>query len=58
MKNDLPTIPIHDLALHPRENDLIVGTHGRGFYISDISPLQEIEEIPYVNRAVDWQPTS
>ena len=42
MKNDLPTIPIHDMIIHPRENDLIVGTHGRGFYITNISPLQEI----------------
>jgi photosystem II stability/assembly factor-like uncharacterized protein len=42
LKNNLPAISIHDLAIHPRENDLIVGTHGRGFYITDISPLQEL----------------
>ena len=42
MKNNLPSISIHDLAIHPRENDLIVGTHGRGFYITDISALQEL----------------
>jgi len=42
MKNNLPTIPVHDLVIHPRENDLVVGTHGRGFYIADISPLQEL----------------
>jgi photosystem II stability/assembly factor-like uncharacterized protein len=43
MQNNLPTIPVHDLVIHPRENDLVVGTHGRGFYIMDISPLQEID---------------
>ncbi len=42
LKNDLPTIPVHDLVIHPRENDLVVGTFGRGFYIGDISPLQEL----------------
>jgi len=42
MKNNMPTIPVHDLVIHPRENDLIVGTHGRGFFITDISPLQEL----------------
>jgi len=42
MKNNMPTIPIYDLVIHPRENDLVVGTHGRGFYITDISPLQEL----------------
>ena len=44
MKNNLPTIPVHDLVIHPRENDLVVGTHGRGFYITDITPLQEINK--------------
>ena len=42
LKNNLPTIPVHDLVIHPRENDLVVGTFGRGFYIADISPLQEL----------------
>lgn len=42
MKNNLPTIPINDLVIHPRENDLVVGTFGRGFYIADISVLQEL----------------
>jgi hypothetical protein len=43
MKNNLPTQPIHDLQVHPREHDLIVGTHGRGIFIADISALQEID---------------
>ena len=42
MSNNLPTVPVHDLVIHPRENDLVVGTHGRGFYLTDISPLQEL----------------
>jgi photosystem II stability/assembly factor-like uncharacterized protein len=41
MRRDLPTISVHDLVIHPRENDLVVGTHGRGVFITDISPLQE-----------------
>jgi len=44
MKGSLPTQPVHDLLIHPRENDLIVGTHGRGFFITDISPLQEMND--------------
>jgi photosystem II stability/assembly factor-like uncharacterized protein len=42
MQNNMPAVPVHDLVIHPRENDLVVGTHGRGFYITDISPLQEL----------------
>jgi len=42
MKNNMPTAGVKDLVIHPRENDLVVGTHGRGFFITDISPLQEL----------------
>ena len=35
-----PTVPVDDLVIHPRDNDLVVGTHGRAIYIlDDISPL-------------------
>jgi photosystem II stability/assembly factor-like uncharacterized protein len=37
----LPVMRIDDILVHPRDNDLIVGTHGRGIYIvDDITPLQ------------------
>ncbi len=42
MKNNMPTQPVHDLVIHPRENDLVVATHGRGIFITDVSPLQEL----------------
>lgn len=38
-----PTVPVLDLAVHPRDNDLIIGTHGRGIYIlDDITPLRKL----------------
>lgn len=36
-----PSVPVHDLLIHPRENDLVVGTYGRGVFVADISALQE-----------------
>ncbi len=42
MKNNMPTQPVHDLVIHPREDDLVVGTHGRGFFIADIFPLKSL----------------
>ncbi len=43
LKNNMPTLPFNDLVIHPRDNDLILATHGRGVWILDnISPLQEI----------------
>ena len=45
LKLNMPTVSIYDLKIHPRENDLIVGTHGRSLWIlDDISPLQEMSE--------------
>ena len=41
----MPTLRIDDILVHPRDNDLIVGTHGRGvFIIDDITPLQQISQ--------------
>jgi photosystem II stability/assembly factor-like uncharacterized protein len=43
--NGLPTVRIDDILVHPRDNDLIVGTHGRSIYIiDDITPLQQLSE--------------
>jgi photosystem II stability/assembly factor-like uncharacterized protein len=42
LKANLPTVPVHDLTVHPRENDLVVGTYGRGIFIGDITHLQEL----------------
>ena len=40
-KNDFPTIAVRDIQIHPRENDLLVGTHGRGLWVlDDISSIQ------------------
>jgi hypothetical protein len=38
----LPTVPVHDLRVHPRERELIAGTHGRSIWIVDVGPLAEL----------------
>lgn len=39
----MPAAPVRDLQIHPRDNDLIVATHGRGLYIlDDITPIQQL----------------
>ena len=38
----LPTVPVHDVVVHPRDRELVIGTHGRGIYIMDVAPLQEL----------------
>jgi photosystem II stability/assembly factor-like uncharacterized protein len=44
-KAGLPTVSVMDLAIHPREHDLVLATHGRGLYvIDDIRPLRTLTE--------------
>ncbi len=38
----MPTQPVHDLKIHPRDRDLIVATHGRGLFVADVSALEEL----------------
>jgi len=43
LNNNMPTVAVHDLLIHPRDGDLIAGTHGRGLWVmDDISPLQQL----------------
>jgi hypothetical protein len=49
LKYNIPTVAVHDIVVHPRERDLVIGTHGRGIYIiDDITPLEKLAE---ANRA-------
>ena len=36
------SVPVHDIAIQPRENELILGTHGRSIYIAKLDDLQKI----------------
>lgn len=39
----LPHLPVYDFKVHPRDNDLVIATHARGFYIlDDATPLQQL----------------
>ncbi len=39
----LPTVPVHDLRVHPRDHELIAATHGRGIWIVDVSTLEQLD---------------
>ena len=42
---NLPMVPVDDIAIHPRENDLIFGTHGRSIWVlDDITPLEQLTQ--------------
>jgi photosystem II stability/assembly factor-like uncharacterized protein len=42
LQNGIPVSPAHDLVVHPRDYDLVVGTHGRSIYVMNIKPIQKL----------------
>jgi photosystem II stability/assembly factor-like uncharacterized protein len=43
LKSGLPGVPVHDIQIQARANDLVLGTHGRGIYIlDDLTPLENL----------------
>ena len=67
MDNNMPTVAFHDLVIHPRDADLVAGTHGRSIWIlDDLTPLQQLtpevmksDVFLYKNRIVTkWQNVS
>jgi photosystem II stability/assembly factor-like uncharacterized protein len=44
MNGNMPTQPVWDLQIHPRDGELVVATHGRGVFITDVSPLEQMNE--------------
>jgi len=51
LRQGLPVTPVHDIAL--TERDLVIGTHGRGFYVMDnIGPLRELRSAAVTTEGV------
>jgi len=40
--NGLPNVAVHDVVIQPEAKDLLLGTHGRSIYLTNIAPLQRV----------------
>jgi len=50
---EMPSVAVRDLAIHPRDNDLVIATHGRGIWIiDDITPLRALTPAILAKNAV------
>ncbi|HXG10144.1 MAG TPA: PDZ domain-containing protein [Gemmataceae bacterium] len=64
INNNLPTVAIHEFAVHPTAGEIVAATHGRSLWILDVTPLrQATKEVLTAsahlfkpNTAVRWQP--
>lgn len=54
---NFPNVPVMDMVIHPRENDLVLATHGRGiFIIDDITPLRSLTP-DIINQDIAFLPS-
>ena len=44
MDQGLPNVPVHDLMVHPRDRELVAGTHGRSAWVIDVLPVQDLTD--------------
>jgi photosystem II stability/assembly factor-like uncharacterized protein len=44
MGTNLPSAYVHDLVVHPRDNVMVVATHGRGMWVLDVEPINKKSE--------------
>ncbi len=42
MDKNMPYTPVHDVVIHPRDKELVVGTHGRSIFIANVEHLQQL----------------
>lgn len=54
--NGLPTVPVHDLEIHPRDRDLIAATHGRSIWIVNIAALEDLSDAVLASDAALMTP--
>jgi photosystem II stability/assembly factor-like uncharacterized protein len=42
MGSNLPRVPVHDIATQQRDNEIVVGTHGRSIYVAKLDAVQKV----------------
>ena len=44
LKNNFPTVPVDDIEIQARENDLVLATHGRSIWVfDDMTPIEKMD---------------
>ncbi|MDQ6758207.1 MAG: glycosyl hydrolase, partial [Bacteroidota bacterium] len=51
--NNLPRVPVHDIAIQKTANDIVIGTHGRSIYIASLDSIYKAYNAPLKNNLKD-----
>jgi photosystem II stability/assembly factor-like uncharacterized protein len=55
--NGMPNVASYDMVIHPRESELVIGTHGRSIFLMDVKPLRDVKGDMIENGVQVWQPS-
>lgn len=58
INNNLPTVAVHDVAIHPTAGEIVAATHGRSLWVLDVSALRQIDRDLLKEKAALLKPTS
>jgi S1-C subfamily serine protease/photosystem II stability/assembly factor-like uncharacterized protein len=54
--NNLPTVAVHEIAIHPTAGEIVVATHGRSLWVLDVSALRQIKPSTLDEKVVLFRP--
>ena len=56
--NQIPNVASYDMIVHPRDNELVVATHGRSVYVLDVKPFQKLKGDNLAKGVLAFEPGS
>ncbi|MSR55690.1 MAG: PDZ domain-containing protein [Gemmataceae bacterium] len=56
--NNLPTVAVHEVAIHPTAGEIVVATHGRSLWIADITALRQMASEKLKEEATLFKPNT
>jgi hypothetical protein len=57
INNNLPTVAVHEFALHPTAGEMVAATHGRSLWVLDVAPLRQMTKDVLTAKAHLYEPT-
>jgi photosystem II stability/assembly factor-like uncharacterized protein len=58
INNNLPTVAVHEFAIHPTAGEIVAATHGRSLWVLDVTPLRHMTAEALKAPATLYQPNS
>ena len=58
LNNNLPTVAVHEIAIHPTAGEIVTATHGRSLWVLDIMPLRQMTRDAINAKAFLYRPNT